>query len=197
MRVLALGAVSIDPDTARTALASDVDNHYLLRYGTLLASSFLEGMGDAVLSAYSGNNNSLFNFSIGNEEPTLRTTPREQVIAGFGRIGQRIGSNINLINRPATITVDAGTPMGLLILQDVTLDVPAPTGRDVTNAQGFVQSTATTPGSELAGLANALAAEGQSAGIAEQLGRLNTLEGLAPTEGMGGIDPYYESFGGF
>ena len=50
-RSIGLSTVAIDPKTARTALATDVNKHLLLRYGTLIASSFLVGMSDAVLSA--------------------------------------------------------------------------------------------------------------------------------------------------
>ena len=48
---LPVDAYAIDPDTARTALAHDVDNHYMLRYGTLFASSFLSGLASAISSS--------------------------------------------------------------------------------------------------------------------------------------------------
>ncbi|KAG0189369.1 hypothetical protein DFQ28_003495 [Apophysomyces sp. BC1034] len=51
---VAVDAWAIDPKTARSALASDVDNHYLLRYGTFFASSFLGGFGDALLKGGQG-----------------------------------------------------------------------------------------------------------------------------------------------
>lgn len=47
---LSISAVAVDPDSARTALASDVDHHYLLRYGTLLASSFATGYAKVISS---------------------------------------------------------------------------------------------------------------------------------------------------
>ena len=44
----AIQAVAIDPQTARTALAGQINNHYLLKYGTLFASSFLQGVGSSL-----------------------------------------------------------------------------------------------------------------------------------------------------
>ncbi len=45
-----LNAVAVDAETARTALATGVDHHYFLRYGSLFASAFLEGVGEAMLA---------------------------------------------------------------------------------------------------------------------------------------------------
>ena len=41
-------AIAVDPDTAKTALSSEVDHHYLIRYGSLFASSFLKGFSNAI-----------------------------------------------------------------------------------------------------------------------------------------------------
>ena len=46
---VSLNSYAIDPQTARTAVG-EVNHHYLYRYGTLFASSFLSG----VLSSYTG-----------------------------------------------------------------------------------------------------------------------------------------------
>ncbi|MFZ9034974.1 MAG: TrbI/VirB10 family protein [Francisellaceae bacterium] len=43
---ISITAYAIDPQTAQNAMASDVDHHYLLRYGSLFASAFLQGFGD-------------------------------------------------------------------------------------------------------------------------------------------------------
>ena len=47
---VSISAVAIDPYTAHTALSGDVNNHYLLRYGSLFASSFLQGYAQAETS---------------------------------------------------------------------------------------------------------------------------------------------------
>lgn len=116
-RSISISAVAIDPNTARTALATDVDHHYLLRYGSLFASSFLEGYGNAGLQAGSSVTQ--------NEDGGTFTTypdadPRREMAAGLGQVGtswgQQLGETFNRVN---TITVHAGTGLGILFLNDV------------------------------------------------------------------------------
>ncbi len=44
-----VNAFAIDPDTARTVMASNVNYHYLKRYGSMFASSFLTGYANGIL----------------------------------------------------------------------------------------------------------------------------------------------------
>lgn len=117
-RSIGISAVAIDPNTARTALASDVDHHYMLRYGSLFASSFLEGYGNAGLQAGSSVTQ--------NQDGGTFTTypdadPRRETAAAFGQVGQNWGQQLgDTFNRPNTITVHAGTGLGILFLNDVT-----------------------------------------------------------------------------
>jgi len=117
---LGFSAVAIDPDTARTAIASDVDNHYFLRYGTLFAASFMEGMSDAILASIS---NPGFEVDANGVIVGSSVTPtiHDQVVSGFGKVGEQIGEQTDFFNRPPTITVDSGTAMGILMLQDFSL----------------------------------------------------------------------------
>lgn len=110
--------VAIDTDTARTALASDVDHHYLLRYGTLFASSFMNGYAKVITSAGTVQTNS-------GTGTTSTTTPklsgRKEVLAALGEVGKKFGdATSTYFATPNTITVNAGTGIGLLILADVT-----------------------------------------------------------------------------
>ncbi|WP_426741273.1 TrbI/VirB10 family protein, partial [Pseudomonas aeruginosa] len=50
-KTISISAYAIDPNTARTALSSRTNHHYLMRYGSLFASSFLQGFGNAFQSA--------------------------------------------------------------------------------------------------------------------------------------------------
>jgi intracellular multiplication protein IcmE len=141
---ITINAVAIDPDTARTALASDVDHHYMLRYGTMFASAFLQGYGTAITQSGS----TTTNFVSGGQTTQLQNLkPWEEVAAGFGQVGQQWGNQLNQIfNRPNTITVNAGTSMGILFLSDVTLDAPslAPklsTSSTTTTSSTFSQKT--------------------------------------------------------
>lgn len=45
LQSVSINAYAIDQNTAQTALATNVDHHYLLRYGSLFAASFLQGFG--------------------------------------------------------------------------------------------------------------------------------------------------------
>ncbi|MBP9764130.1 MAG: hypothetical protein KBD03_02310 [Gammaproteobacteria bacterium] len=114
---LAIQGVAIDTDTARTALASDVDHHYLLRYGTLFASSFMSGYAKVITSAGTVQTNS-------GTGTTSTTTPqlsgRKEVFAALGEVGKKFGdATSTYFTTPNTVTVNAGTGIGLLILADV------------------------------------------------------------------------------
>lgn len=121
---IAIDAIAIDPETARTALATDVDNHYLLKYGSLIAASFLEGMGQAVETSIGTPTLS------GSDSATITTTnaatTRDQVIVGIGKAGQRIATEIDKSNIQPTVTLVSGTGVGLLIMSDFRIEEPPP-----------------------------------------------------------------------
>ncbi|WP_131774847.1 type IVB secretion system protein DotG/IcmE [Legionella anisa] len=120
-KTIPISAYAIDPNTARTALSSKTNNHYLLRYGSLFASSFLEGFGNAFQSANTtvtiggtggGNNVTVAN---GVGRSTL-----ENAVIGLATVGKTWGQQAQvLFNTPTTVEVYAGTPVGVLFTQDV------------------------------------------------------------------------------
>lgn len=115
---LTIKAVAIDPDTARTALASNLDTHLLLRYGTLFASSLLTGYSKAITSQGSVQTNTSGNTTT-TTTPNLNST--KTILAAFGDVGKKFGeATATYFNTPNTIKVNAGTGFGLLILSDVT-----------------------------------------------------------------------------
>ena len=115
---LKIKAVAVDPDSARTALASDVDHHYLLRYGTLLASSFATGYAKVISSQGSSVQTNTASGTTTTSMPSL--SANQQIYAALGQVGQNIGTATNTyFNTPNTITVDQGTGFGLLVLDDV------------------------------------------------------------------------------
>jgi hypothetical protein len=129
---IAIKAVAIDPDTARTALASDVDHHYLLRYGSLFASAFMDGYGQAITDAGSTN--------ISSPTGTITTTKTdlsgsEQIYAAFGEVGKKWSKQAEKIfDTPYTVTVDQGIGVGILFLSDVDVSAPpAPVKPDAGN----------------------------------------------------------------
>jgi type IV secretory pathway VirB10-like protein len=116
---ISITGIALDPDTARTALASDVDHHYLLRYGTLFASAFLQGYAKVITSMGTTQTTAANGLATTTVTPQLST--RQQIFAALGQVGQNFGQAFaGYFNLPNTITVDSGTSIGLLILTDVT-----------------------------------------------------------------------------
>lgn len=117
-----INAYAIDPNTARTALASSTNHHYLFRYGSLFASTFLEGFGNAFQSANT-------TITIGGNEGLQQTTIQngvgrsilENAVIGLATLGKNWGQVAQQqFNRPTTVRVCAGTSLGILFTQDVT-----------------------------------------------------------------------------
>ncbi len=117
---IGIDAVAVDPQTARTGVRSDVDNRYLLKYGTLLASAFLEGMGDAVLTSLG--TPTLTDDSGAIIASQVVASGHDQVIAGLGKVGQKLGEEIDQSDIPPLVTLDSGTGVGLLFLQDLRIE---------------------------------------------------------------------------
>jgi intracellular multiplication protein IcmE len=120
-RTTSISAVAIDPDTARTALSSRTNRHILLRYGSLFASSFLQGFGNAFQSANTvvriggtgGGNDITIQNGIG------RSTLQNAVIA-LATVGKTWGQQAQQIfNTPTTVQVYSGTAIGVLFTQDL------------------------------------------------------------------------------
>lgn len=111
-------AVAIDPDTARTALASDVDHHYLLRYGSMFASSFMQGYAQAITQQGTVQTTASDGGSTTTTAPNLSGS--QQIYAALGQVGKSWSSAVSdYFNTPPTVTVDAGTSIGILFLNDV------------------------------------------------------------------------------
>ncbi len=117
---IAIDAWAIDPDTARTALASEVNQHYLMRYGTFFAASFLGGFSDALLKG--GQRQQLISSPLGTTVQNDPYTTQQLLLAGAGNIGKQAAHSLaGLINRPATITINARIGIGVLFMADLAL----------------------------------------------------------------------------
>jgi type IV secretory pathway VirB10-like protein len=113
-----VSAYAINPDTARTAIASDVDHHYMLRYGSLFASAFLQGYGQAVSQAGSTTTTNLFGTTTTNYG---NLSGIEEVTAGLGQVGQSWGAQLGqTFNRQNTVYINSGLGIGILFTSDVT-----------------------------------------------------------------------------
>lgn len=107
---------AVDPQTQSAGVRSDVDNHYLSRWGGLVASSFLEGFGKAVSSSNTSSlNPALTNGTIITNTPAYSTG--EQAWIAAGKVGEKVGEKTGQnFDRAPTVTLNQNTPIGVLIL---------------------------------------------------------------------------------
>lgn len=109
-------AYAIDPDTARTVMASSVDYHYLMRYGAIMATSFVQGYASAITQAGTSTTG-----IFGTSTTHSALDPRQRLLVGIGQIGTNLGQvTQNYVNIPPTVRVNAGVSLGILFMADVT-----------------------------------------------------------------------------
>ncbi|MBI2785991.1 MAG: type IVB secretion system protein DotG/IcmE [Legionella longbeachae] len=122
-KTISISAYAIDPNTARTALASRTNHHYLMRYGSLFASSFLEGFGNAFQSA---NTTVTIGGTGGGNDVTVQNgigrSTLENAVIGLATVGKSWGQQAQvLFNTPTTVEVFSGTPIGVLFTLKITM----------------------------------------------------------------------------
>ncbi len=111
-----VNAFAIDPDTARTVMATSVDHHYLMRYGSLFASSFLQGYAQGVQNAGTSTTGI---FGTSTQNPKLSFG--NNIAVALGQVGTTFNGVVqNYVNTPNTVKVDAGVGLGILFMSDVT-----------------------------------------------------------------------------
>ncbi|MDX1900925.1 MAG: TrbI/VirB10 family protein [Gammaproteobacteria bacterium] len=111
-----VSAFAIDPDTARTVMASSVDHHYLMRYGSLFAASFITGYANAVQTAGSSGTTGIFGTST--THPNL--SPGNRIAVALGQVGTTFGNVVQgYVNTPATVRINSGVGLGILFVSDV------------------------------------------------------------------------------
>ena len=109
-------AYAIDPDTARTVLASSVDYHYMQRFGAIMATSFVQGYANAIQTSASTSTTGIFGTSTTHPE----LSPSQKLASGLGQVGQALGTvTQNYTNIPPTVKVNAGVGLGILFMADV------------------------------------------------------------------------------
>lgn len=118
-KTVKLNAYAIDTNTSRTALADDVDHHYFLRYGVLLATSFVSGYAQALQQSGSTTTTSLTGTTTTN--PTYSASQLNK--AALGQVGTQVSSDIKqqYNNLKPTIYVNSGTAVGILLMEDLTV----------------------------------------------------------------------------
>lgn len=114
----AISGYAVNPNTSATAVATNVNHHYLSRWGGLVAASFLQGFGQAV-----ANSGATTMSTVGTGGATSLTyRPTYSLSAetwqALGQVGQTAGQVMQQnFNEPATVRVAVGTNIGILIVK--------------------------------------------------------------------------------
>lgn len=136
-----ISAYAIDPDTARTVMASEVDHHYLSRWGLMMASSFVQGYSTAITNAGTSTTGI---FGTSTDHPEL--SPGSKIAVGIGQIGTNLNEiAMENMNRPTTVKIYAGVGLGILFASEVSdEDVPVKTVTTTTVPNAVTTTTVST-----------------------------------------------------
>ncbi len=103
--VYQIEAIAFDPDTMSAAVRSNVDSHYLERWGGLIAASFLEGFGEAVEKSGTTTTNNFFGSTQSYPDYSLQ----DQAWIAAGKVGTRMADIMaKNFNRPPTVYLNNG-----------------------------------------------------------------------------------------
>lgn len=113
-KTIDIEAYAVSTDTISTALATDVDRHLFQKVAMTAATTFVQGLGNAV--GQSGATVTRDQTGTTIAYPTLDT--KQQLLVAGGQTAGQIGSIMQreFGNRPTTIKVRSGTPVGILFL---------------------------------------------------------------------------------
>jgi type IV secretory pathway VirB10-like protein len=113
---LQLEAYAVDPATSEASVASSVNTHFFSRWGGLVASAFLEGLGTA--KRYSGAQSTIYGTTSGETTDQMvwsTYSPADQAWIAAGKVGEKAGKVMERnFDRPPTVYLDSGTPVGVL-----------------------------------------------------------------------------------
>lgn len=113
-RAVDISVFAVDPETSRTAVATDVDHHIFRNYGLTVAATFVEGLGEAF-----GNMGRTVSYTDQATITQVSDKSKNAVWSATGKVGSRLGRQLDkLSNAPTTVKVDAGTTIGLLFMSD-------------------------------------------------------------------------------
>jgi hypothetical protein len=112
-RAVGIQAVAVDARTSSPAINGRVDNHFLERWGALMAASFLEGFGQAMSNR--GTTVHAYGDVVVADRGHVST--EDVSLEALGRVGSRASSQLEKgFDRPPTVSVPAGSPIGVLVV---------------------------------------------------------------------------------
>ncbi|MBQ3060224.1 MAG: DotG/IcmE/VirB10 family protein [Desulfovibrio sp.] len=112
-----LEAYAVDPGTSEASVASRVDTHFFSRWGGLIASAFLEGLGTA--KRYSGAQSTTYGtYGESTDQMVWNSYSLEdQAWIAAGKVGEKAGKIFEKgFDRPPTVYLKSGTAIGVLVL---------------------------------------------------------------------------------
>ena len=112
-----LEAYAVDPATSEASVASSVDTHFFSRWGGLVASAFLEGLGSA--KRYSGAQSTIYGYGNDTTDQMVWNTysVEDQAWIAAGKVGEKAGKIFEKgFDRPPNVRLESGTPVGVLVL---------------------------------------------------------------------------------
>jgi intracellular multiplication protein IcmE len=116
---MGIKAYGVDPELGRVAMATSVDSHYLYRYGTYFAASFIGGLGDAIQNSKSTITTTIWGTTT---QQYSDLDPVEEALVALGDVGQKMRDILEKdIDTPPTVRVKAGSGIGLLLMSDLTV----------------------------------------------------------------------------
>ena len=112
--VFSITGYAVNPEDYSPGVASSVDTHFLERWGGLIASSFLEGFGNA--KSRSGTT-----YSYGNDNNPgmwdIDYDVADEVWIAAGKVGEKLSERFeNNFDMPPTVKLNPGEPIGILTL---------------------------------------------------------------------------------
>ena len=117
MATYSVNVVAVDENYA-SGMKTDVNNHYLRRYGLLIAASFLQGYGEAIGRANTTVVTGPFGSTV-TQGPLSSDQARKVAI---GNVGESLTESLLTESKvPPTVKLDCGggCPVGLLFLSDL------------------------------------------------------------------------------
>ena len=112
-----LEAYAVDPATSEASVASSVNTHFFSRWGGLVASAFLEGLGSA--KRYSGAQSTIYGSGGDTTDQMVWNTysVEDQAWIAAGKVGEKAGKIFEKgFDRPPTVRLESGAPVGVLVV---------------------------------------------------------------------------------
>lgn len=116
-RVYQIDGVAVDAGVPRAAIRTAIDNHYLSRWGSFTAASFLSGFADATALAGNSYLTSVGPIGGATVQNSINYDLNDQLWIAGGRVADRAANYLERnLYRPPTVTLKSGSDIGVLIL---------------------------------------------------------------------------------